>query len=211
MKRVSTGRGSKKTEGASEGTTRAGAVQEPRGLEAGAERRTAAGPRAIGTMLDRLVGKAGHRRGFGEARILTEWAAVVGEELAGCTLPERIARSRNAKDGGGGVLHLRVQSGWAPSVQHMGPVIVERINGYLGYAAIDRIALRQGIVAPPRRRGPPPRRALAPDERADLEAALRGVDDPDLAAALRALGEAVLAREENRTAARRDAPTPPSR
>jgi hypothetical protein len=211
MKRVSTGRGSKKTEGgAAEGTTRAGTVQEPRGIEAGAERRTAAGPRAIGTMLDRLVGKAGHRRGFGEARILTEWAAVVGEELAGCTLPERIARSRGAKDGGG-VLHLRVQSGWAPSVQHMGPVIVERINRYLGYAAIDRIAMRQGIVAPARRRGPPPRRPLAADERADLEAALRGVDDPDLAAALRALGEAVLAREENRTTTRRDATTPPSR
>jgi len=191
-------------------------------------------------MLDGLVGRAGQRRGFGEARILTEWAAIVGEEVAGCTLPERIARSRSpgsateagtakgkapattqgtargtAQGTGGGVLHLRVQSGWAPTVQHLAPVIVERINGYFGYAAIERLALRQGVIAPPRRRGPPPRRPLAAGERANLEAALAGVTDPDLAQALRALGEAVLSRQEAREdrktpVPRRDAPVSPS-
>lgn len=176
-----------------EAQARAGtrAKKKPGGLEPGSERRTGGGPRAVGTMIDRLIGRAGQRRGFGEARVLTEWAAIVGPEIAGCTMPEKIARSRGEESG---VLHLRVESGWAPTIQHDAPAIVERVNGFLGYRAVGKLVLRQGPIPRPPRRGPPRQRALTEEERRRIEEATARIEDPELAAALRALGQAVMAR-----------------
>lgn len=147
-------------------------------------------------MLDRLIARSGHRRGFGEAGLLVDWAAVVGQELAKRTLPERLVRGRGGEPGG--TLHLRVASGWATEVQHLEPTIIERINGYLGYKAVRRLALRQGSLPVPEHRRPEPR-PLTVAEEETLATAVAGVSDPELAEALRDLGRAVLRRSPGGT------------
>ena len=50
-----------------------------------------------------------------------------------------------------GVLTLLVDGAHAPLIQHLTPMIVDRVNRFFGYAAINRIVFRQG--KPPRRAG----------------------------------------------------------
>ena len=44
----------------------------------------------------------------------------------------------------GGALTLLVDGAHAPLIQHLTPMIVERVNRFFGYAAINRIVFRQG-------------------------------------------------------------------
>ena len=50
----------------------------------------------------------------------------------------------------GGALTLLVEGAHAPLIQHLTPMIIERVNRFFGYAAINRIVFRQG--KPPARR-----------------------------------------------------------
>ncbi|MDL2339871.1 MAG: DUF721 domain-containing protein, partial [Pseudomonadota bacterium] len=64
------------------------------------------------------------------------------------------------------------------------PLIVERVNHFFGYAAIDRVNFRQGKPpAPPPR---PPRPAIRPVPR-ELGEGLREIVDPELRACLESL------------------------
>ncbi len=46
-----------------------------------------------------------------------------------------------------GVLTLLVEGAHAPLMQHLAPLIIERVNRFFGYAAIDRLVFRQGTPA----------------------------------------------------------------
>ncbi len=153
----------------------------------------AAGPRGLAATLPKIIGPLLKRRGFARAEVLTNWRAIVGDALAARSCPEKLSWPRHGDDGA--TLRIRVASGWAPQLQHLEPLIVERINTYFGYRAVGRLKLTQGPVPAPRRRTTRRRRQLTEAEEARLQAGLAGIDDPDLAAALRSLGQSVLAAE----------------
>ena len=44
------------------------------------------------------------------------------------------------------MLTLVVEGAHAPMMQHVAPAIVERVNAFFGYPAVERVAFRQGIV-----------------------------------------------------------------
>lgn len=112
--------------------------------------------------LGRLVAKAldpvTRKRGFASARLLTDWESVVGRDIAAMARPEKLAFPRGRKDqtrpgqagsshagsGGGGTLHLSCASGDALELRHMGDVIRERVNAFLGWAAVADIRLQAG-------------------------------------------------------------------
>jgi len=144
----------------------------------------------------KITKRAFARRGFAEGALLTEWQSIVGPHLAKHTCPERVVRDRSA-EAGGGVLHLRVDSGaLAMEVQHLETQIVERINAYYGYKAVDRLKMIQGPL--PRRTEKeetqlPP---LDTQEEKELQNRLSSVGDEDLKAALDRLGHAVKRRRK---------------
>ena len=122
------------------------------------------------------------------SRLKAEWPAVVGGDIAAATWPETLAR--------GGTLKLRVAPARALAVQHRAPLLIERINLFLGRAAVTRLVLVQGPLplAPPA-----PRRAaarLSETDAAALDKTLAGVADPELRDALAALGRAVIGRRD---------------
>lgn len=142
----------------------------------------------IGRVLDPVTA----RRGFATADLIAAWPEIVGARYAECTRPEKIAWPRGAAAAGdGGVLRLRVDGPRAILIQHELDQIIERINGFLGHAAIAGIRLVQAPVAAPRprTRGEP---SLDGAEEARLGAAISGVEDDGLRAALDRLGRGVL-------------------
>lgn len=154
-------------------------------------KRQARGLLAVSTQLNRVTAAVRRRRGLSEAGLIADWPAIVGEELAAECLPQRLVRGA---DGTGGTLHIRVSGPLALELQHLEPLVIERINGFFGYRAIARLALRQGPLAPrpQRRKIAPPQ--PAPDAAARLAPLLAGVEDEELRAALERLGRGVLAR-----------------
>ncbi len=147
--------------------------------------------RAVGRELPRIAGRALGKRGLGEAQLLAEWRAVVGEELAAETLPMKLSFPQGSRRNG--VLKLRVSSAAALSVQHREPQILERINGFLGYGAVARLALVQGPLPDRAHAGPRAQRPLTPAESAALAARVSQVSDSGLKSALERLGAAILA------------------
>ncbi len=143
--------------------------------------------RHLGRILPEAAGRAFSRKGFARARVITDWAEIVGEHLARHCQPLKIAD---------GVLTMRVTPSHALMVQHMEPVILERIGTFYGSSdgsIVGRLKLKQGRVEfrEPRHRSS--LRALAAEETAHLERLLEAVDDPVLKKALYNLGVAVMA------------------
>jgi hypothetical protein len=96
------------------------------------------GIRPAASLLKKLVSPAFRRQGFSEADIITRWSTIVGPMLAEHSLPERLRFHAD-----GGTLVITVNGAFALEMQHLQPVIMERINGYFGYNAVTRLSFRQ--------------------------------------------------------------------
>ncbi|MBN8809008.1 MAG: DUF721 domain-containing protein [Sphingomonas sp.] len=155
------------------------------------QERPRGGPaRAVADLLPQVGGAAFKRYGFVQAGIVTRWAEIVGPRYADVSTPEsiRFPPGRKAE----GVLTVTVKGAHAAMMQHIAPEIVERVNRFFGYAAVARLTLKQGQVAPrPSRVAPPSLRAIAPPAR--IGEGLRAIADPELRAVLGALAAGVAA------------------
>jgi hypothetical protein len=153
------------------------------------------GPRALAACLPRIGGPALRKRGFAQAELITRWTEIAGAEIAAAAIPQRIAARRGEP---GGTLHLRCSGAFAPTLQHLAPVLIERINRFFGHAAVTGIAIAHGRIDPPRAAC----RRTAPTVPAATEAAIAaqvaGIEDPALREALIGLGRAVAARAQGR-------------
>lgn len=92
------------------------------------------------------------RAGFADPTILLHWDEIAGPETARIARPIRFTEGPN-----GGVLTLKSEPGAALFLQHETRALTERINAYLGRAAVSRLRFVQGPLI--RRPAPPPRRA----------------------------------------------------
>jgi len=154
--------------------------------KAPADFRRGGGLRRLPELLGQVLDPAARRRGLAEARLLTDWRLVVGPQLGARCQPVRLSGARGAA----GVLTIHVGGAAALELQHGEVQVVERINDFFGYPAVDRLRL---IQAPPVRPVKPPApwpvRPLAPDERAALADTVEMVSDHALRDALARLGQ----------------------
>jgi hypothetical protein len=143
------------------------------------------GFRAVGVAVAKLAAPVIAKRGGHLGRLKAAWPAIAGADWAAFAWPAALGRD--------GALKLLVVPAAALELQHRAPLLIERVNLFLGSAVVTRLALVQAL--PPRASVPamPPSRPLTADEASALDQALRGVADPELRAALAGLGRAVLA------------------
>jgi hypothetical protein len=155
-------------------------------VEIDPQARRGGGLRRLPDLLGRVLDPAARRRGLAEAKLLTEWPAIVGPRLAGRSQPVRLTPR---PDQPGGVLSLHVAGAAALELQHSEPQVLERINGFFGYPAVSRLHL---IQAPPARTAAPPappdRPGLTSAEENEVALDVRPISDPALQAALARLG-----------------------
>ena len=142
------------------------------------------GLRVLGMLALRLAAPIVARHGGGVlARLKADWPAVVGPGLATATWPQALGR-----DGG---LKLRVTAAAAVELQHRAPLLIERINFYLGRPAISRLIFVQGPLplGPSARRGTTP--PLSATDADAIERQTAAIGDSDLRSALARLGRSV--------------------
>ena len=149
------------------------------------------GLRALAASLPAIAGKALGRRGFAEAGIVTDWAAIVGPAVAAQSLPLKLSFPRGQRSDG--VLLVRVAGPLAIELQHLAPLVLERVNTYLGYRAVGQLKLRQGVV-PPAAPAEPEAPALPEAALAELHRQTDGIADEALREALEGLGRALQTR-----------------
>jgi hypothetical protein len=155
-------------------------------------------PRPIAAMLPKVTAKAIGRRGFTQGALLNDWPAIVGADLAKVSQPEKLVFPRGERIGG--ILHIRVSGGVALELQHLEPLVIERINGHFGYGAVARLRLIHAPIphSPAPRRAPRPTAAIDPERKAKLTDMLGGIEDETMRAALERLGTAILRHEAGR-------------
>lgn len=150
-----------------------------------------AGLRALAGVTPGLTDPLLRKRGFVEGRIVRDWPLIAGAELAAACMPDSLSFPRGRRDGA--TLRLLAAPARALEIQHALPQLIERVNAHFGWAAVARIALRQGpLPAPPKPRLRP-MRPLSVAERAGVAEQVAPVSDPQLRRRLAALGEAVQA------------------
>lgn len=147
----------------------------------------------IGNKVMKVASDLYRQRGFSQAHILAHWAAIVGSQLAEFSSPEKLTYPRKAEEGqSAGILTIRVEGPAAVEIRHLEPQILERINGFYGYRAVERLKLIQAPLPrkPYRRRYRPA--PLDAASRAALAQSLESIEEPALKNALAKLGERVF-------------------
>jgi len=144
--------------------------------------------RAAGDLVGEVGGMAFKRFGFVQSAIVSRWAEIVGERYAKVSSPESIRFQAGRKSSG--VLTLLVEGAHSPLLQHLSPLIIERVNRFFGYEAVNRVVFRQG--KPPARKAQPARPKLTPVPK-ELGEGLRQIADPELRACLESLAGRIAA------------------
>jgi hypothetical protein len=151
-------------------------------------RRRSLFPQTLAKSLEQAVKPIFKKHGFAEHRILTEWHAIVGQELASYSIPQKLVVPSKNKEAG--TLHIIVAAGRALELQHMQPVILEKIAAYFGYSAVSRLVFTQSMTPLfQRKKREPVQKEGAPDKR--LLAMVAECEDAELRAALLSLCNAL--------------------
>jgi hypothetical protein len=149
------------------------------------------GPRPIGRTVPGIAEPVLGKRGLAFGSLITEWDTIVGPSLARQTQPEKLSFPRGKREDA--TLSIRAMGAIALELQHLEPLILERINGFFGYKAVARLRLIHAALP-----SPPPRRTrmreLSMSEEMKIAETTAAVEDPGLREALERLGRSMLAR-----------------
>lgn len=148
--------------------------------------------RPLADLVGNCVREAFSRQGFAAVDIITHWDDIVGPELARRSEPLRLYWPRREEPGSVGTLAVRVEGAYAIELQHLAPVVIERVNRYFGWRCVGRIAIRQGPVA--RRPAAPALNEPEPDAVDEIARDLGRFEDAGLGRALARLGALVRGR-----------------
>ena len=145
----------------------------------------------LSVLLNDVFSDAYAKQGFAARELVTRWAEIAGKEIAAHSEPLKMQWPRpvEGQPQEPATLVLRVEGPMALEIQHSSDVILQRVNRFLGWSAVGKLALRQ---APLSRRDRPKRpRPPEPKEVAEVEKTLTSVEDGELRAALARLGAAI--------------------
>ena len=145
----------------------------------------------LSVLLSDVFSDAYAKQGFAARELVTRWAQIAGPEIAAHAEPLKMQWPRpvEGQPQEPATLVLRVEGPMALEIQHSSDVILQRVNRFLGWNAVGRLALRQAPLA----RRKPRRAATAVDanEVAAVAATLTAVEDDELRAALARLGASI--------------------
>lgn len=143
----------------------------------------------INKILDPLLAK---RAGVSTA-LITAWAEIVGGDLAEISMPIKVRwPNRSSEDDAlqPGTLLVAAEGMAALHIQHQTGEVIDRVNAFMGYRAIDRIRLIQKPVEKKK-----PKKRLKPiteGEKRKIDKLAEGIEDEALKESLRRFGQSVM-------------------
>jgi hypothetical protein len=154
----------------------------------------------LADLLDSAIGPILAAKGFAASDVVVGWPEIVGPRLAPYCEPLRVRWPRRPSGvvddapGEPATLEIRVEGSFALELQHLAPVIIERVNTRYGWRCVGRIVLKQGPVGRDRvvaaRPDPPDEKTVA-----EAREVVGDVEDEGLREALVRLGAGVLSRK----------------
>ena len=150
------------------------------------------GQRQADSLMESLVKPALFKRGMTEVRLIREWPLIVGTLLGTVSMPEKITFPKDKRTHGR--LTIRTAPGWGPELQHLSPVILEKIAVFFGYRAVESLQIVQDthlLKWQQPQEAPAP--APSPEQLLRLESLVAEVTDPRLKERLISLGKHILA------------------
>lgn len=138
----------------------------------------------LSVTLGKLLRSRGLESSLSEYRIQGQWEKAVGAGIARHAQPQTVQGKK---------LVLVVDSpAWMQQLSLLKPELIEKLNKALGREAVSSITLKLGEVSSRSRKteeAAPARAELDPKERAEIEASLRELRDPDIKEIMRRLIE----------------------
>ena len=161
-------------------------------------------PRVISAAVDKVAKQILGKEWGLYSSLLENWREIVGEEYAKVTTPVKVM-FQNSRSGEGkhrqenGVLHISLPRGLAMEFSFLTGQILQRVNSFFGYKAIERIIFEhnlQPLVSyDMSEKHVLQKDSLSPQETA-MFSALDDLGDGDLAESLKNLGKAILETEK---------------
>jgi hypothetical protein len=145
----------------------------------------------LSVLLSDVFSDAFAKQGFAARELVTRWAEIAGPEVAAHSQPLKVQWPRpvEGQPQEPATLVLRVEGPMALEIQHASDAILQRVNRFLGWSAVGKLALRQAPLS--RRHRPAAPRAPDPKEVAKVAESLSAVEDEALRAALARLGASI--------------------
>jgi hypothetical protein len=145
----------------------------------------------LSVLLGDVFSDAYAKQGFAARELVTRWAEIAGREIAAHSEPLKMQWPRpvEGQPQEPATLVLRVEGPMALEIQHASDAILQRVNRFLGWSAVGKLALRQAPLS--RRHRPAAPRAPDPKEVAKVAESLSAVEDEALRAALARLGASI--------------------
>ncbi len=152
-------------------------------------------------LLQTRIKKASETRGFAETRLLTHWAEIVGEAIAGVAHPVDVSYGRG---GMGATLSVLCTGAQAPMIEMQKDQIRDKVNACYGYRAISRVRITQtapsgfvnGQIAFGGGNPVPKAPEKDPETLQAADDVARDVENDDLRQAIAALAANVLAKRD---------------
>lgn len=109
-------------------------------------------PKPLDECIQPLTQPAFSKKGLAGSRIVADWGKIAGSSLAAYCTPIKVSFPREKTTDG--TLTIAVEPGFAPQLQHMEYMILERLAVYFGYKAISRIKINHTLphAAPEKKR-----------------------------------------------------------
>lgn len=156
------------------------------------------GPRSVSEIVGKVLEPVIARRAGMTLDLINAWPEIVGEEFRETTRPEKINWPRRAHEDDPfkpAVLVVACENSAALFFQHEQPAILERINVFFGFEAVDRITIVQKTVVTIDKKKPKAKTTVTNVDEKRLAAILDEIDDPVLKETLTKLGRGVLSKK----------------
>jgi len=159
------------------------------------------GPLSVSEIVGKVLEPVIARRAGMTLDLINAWPEIVGEEFRETTRPEKINWPRRAHEDDPfkpAVLVVACENSAALFFQHEQPAILERINIFFGFEAVDRITIVQKAVISVEKKKSKDVSPVANIDEERLAAILDEIDDPVLKETLTKLGRGVLSKATKR-------------
>ena len=159
------------------------------------------GARPVSDYVSRLLDPVIERRAGMSMDLKTSWVDIVGEDYAAYCRPEKCNWPKKADVDDSfqpATLVLACEEGHAIYLQHDTGLIIERVNGFFGFHAVDRIKFVQKPLNQPSKREK--QRMTEPLEAEGLSAlkkSISGVEDDKIRDALERLGKNIFSKRSD--------------